>query len=137
MSVSTGSRRPYLALRHRDFRRLWLSQLVSVTGSQMQVVAINWHVYQLTGSPLALGAVGLTRVVPILLFSLAAGVMADRYDRRRVLLLTQAGMTLVAVALAALWRRPLAPTALRLVGGWALTSAGLAALYSLWTFWPF
>ncbi|HEY7516329.1 MAG TPA: MFS transporter, partial [Vicinamibacteria bacterium] len=78
--------RPYLALRHRDFRRLWISQLVSMTGTQMQVVAINWHIYLLTRSPLALGFVGLTRVVPIIAFSLWAGVVADRRDRRRVML---------------------------------------------------
>ncbi len=95
-------RRPYLALRNRDFRRLWTSQLVSLTGSQMQMTAINWHVYLLTGSPLALGFVGLTRVVPIVLFSLWGGVVADRHDRRRVLFLTQTALTLVALALAAL-----------------------------------
>jgi len=58
---------PYRVLRHRDFRLLWLSQLVSQTGSQMQTVALHWHVYLLTRSPLALGALGLTRVVPITL----------------------------------------------------------------------
>ncbi len=59
--MSSASRRaPYLALRHRDYRRLIVSQLLSLTGSQMQVVAINWHIYLLTRSPLALGFVGLT-----------------------------------------------------------------------------
>ncbi len=95
-TISSVARRPYLALRHRDFRRLWISQLVSLTGSQMQVVAINWHIYLLTGSPLALGFVGLTRVVPIILFSLWGGVVADRHDRRRLLFLTQSGLALVA-----------------------------------------
>ena len=73
----------------------------------MQVTALHWHVYLLTGSPLALGAVGLTRVIPILLFSLWGGVAADRFDRRRLLFFTQSAMTLVAVALAVLtfWRR--------------------------------
>ncbi|HEX4439398.1 MAG TPA: MFS transporter [Thermoanaerobaculia bacterium] len=93
-------RAPYLALRHRDYRRLIASQLLSLTGSQMQVVAINWHVYLLTRSPLALGFVGLTRVVPIVIFSLWGGVVADRFDRRRVMLLTQIGMTVVALGLA-------------------------------------
>jgi len=92
-------RAPYLALQHRDYRRLIVSQLLSLTGSQMQVVAINWHVYLLTKSPLALGFVGLTRVVPIVVFSLWGGVVADRFDRRRVMLLTQIGMTCVALAL--------------------------------------
>ena len=62
-----------MALAHRDYRRLIASQLLSLTGSQMQVVAINWHVYLLTKSPLALGFVGLTRVVPIIVFSLWGG----------------------------------------------------------------
>lgn len=94
------SRRPYLALRHRDFRNLWLSQLVSITGSQMQTAAIHWHVYVLTGSPLALGSIGLVRVVPIIVFSLWGGVVADRRDRRRVMFGAQAAMTAVAAALA-------------------------------------
>jgi len=93
-------RAPYLALQHRDYRRLIVSQLLSLTGSQMQVVAINWHVYLLTKSPLALGFVGLTRVVPIVVFSLWGGVVADRFDRRRVMLLTQIAMTAVALGLA-------------------------------------
>ncbi len=73
-----------------------------MVGSQMQVVGINWHVYLLTRSPLALGFVGLTRVVPIVAFSLWAGVLADRYDRRRVMIITQLSMTAVALALAVL-----------------------------------
>lgn len=96
---STVSRAPYLALAHRDYRRLIVSQLLSLTGSQMQVVAINWHVYLLTKSPLALGIVGLTRVVPIVAFSLWGGVVADRHDRRRVMIATQIAMTAVALFL--------------------------------------
>jgi len=94
--------RPYHALQHRDFRWLWLAQLVSQTGSQMQVVAINWHVYLLTRSPLALGFVGLTRVLPIVVFSLWGGVLADRADRRRVMFASQSAMTAVSVVLAVL-----------------------------------
>src|SRR4029453_1381738 len=94
--------RPYHVLRHRDFRLLWASQFVSLTGSQMQVVALNWHIYLITGSPLALGLVGLTRVIPIIAFSLLGGIVADRYDRRRVMLVSQSAMTLFSLALAAL-----------------------------------
>jgi MFS family permease len=93
---------PYRVLRHRDFRLLWVSQLVSLTGSQMQTVALHWHVYVLTGSPLALGALGLTRVLPIIVFSLWGGVTADRHDRRRVMFLTQATMLAGALGLAVL-----------------------------------
>jgi MFS family permease len=91
---------PYRVLRHRDYRRFWLANLVSLTGSQMQVTALHWHVYLLTRSPLALGLVGLTRVVPVLVFSLWGGVLADRADRRRLMLATQVAMTGVAAALA-------------------------------------
>lgn len=91
--------RPYLSLRHRDFRWLWTAQLISLTGSQMQVAAIDWHVYLLTRSPLALGMVGLSRVIPIASLSLLGGVVADRYDRKRVMLTTQLTMTTVALVL--------------------------------------
>ena len=95
-------RRPYDALRHRDFRVLWGTNLVSITGSQMQTVAINLHVYLLTRSALALGLVGLTRVIPIIIFSLWGGVAADRFDRRKLMFCTQLLLTLVALALAGL-----------------------------------
>ena len=93
-------RAAFPALRHRDFRLLWLAQLVSVTGSQMQNVAINWHVYLLTKSPLALGLVGLVRVVPIVLCSLVGGVVADAIDRKRLMIVTQTLMLVSAAILA-------------------------------------
>src|SRR5438067_5146480 len=95
-------RSSFTALQHRDFRLLWIGQLVSTTGSQMQLVAINWHVYLLTRSSLALGAVGLVRVLPIIFCSLIGGVVADVFDRRRLLVITQTVMLLSAGALAAI-----------------------------------
>jgi MFS family permease len=68
----------------------------------MQLVGIAWHVYQLTGSALSLGVVGLMRVLPIVVFALLGGVLADRFDRRRLLLVTQAIMMLFAALLAGL-----------------------------------
>ncbi len=97
--VTLSGHRPYLALRHRDFRRMAISMVVSLVGSQMQNVAIDWHVWVLTHSPLALGFVGLVRVVPIVILSLVGGLVADRTDRRLVLIATQSAMTLVALAL--------------------------------------
>ena len=94
--------RPYLVLRHRDFRRLWAAQVLSLTGTFMQSTAAHWHIYLLTGSPIALGALGLSRVLPIIVFSLAGGVVADRFDRRRVMLATQAVMALCVAVLAGL-----------------------------------
>ncbi len=90
---------PLVALRYRDFRLLWFGQMISNAGTQMQTVAINWHIYVLTGSAVALGMVGLVRVVPIIVFSLVGGVFADAHDRRRVLLVTQTAMMLFAAAL--------------------------------------
>ncbi len=72
----------------------------------MQTVALHWHVYVLTRSPLALGALGLTRVVPIIVFSLFGGVTADRYDRRRVMFLSQSVMLAGAAVLSRRSPRP-------------------------------
>jgi MFS family permease len=101
--LSTGTeRRPaaFSSLRHRDFRLLWIGQVVSVTGSQMQLAAINWHIYLLTHSALALGLVGACRAVPIILCSLMGGVVADVVDRRRLMVVTQTIMLLCSAVLA-------------------------------------
>src|ERR1051325_6371449 len=92
----------FSSLRYRDFRLLWMGQFVSVTGSQMQLAAINWHIYILTHSKLALGAVGLVRVVPIVFCSLIGGVVADVFDRKKLMLATQTVMLLSAGVLAVL-----------------------------------
>ncbi|HWW76911.1 MAG TPA: MFS transporter [Pyrinomonadaceae bacterium] len=100
-------RSSFAALRHRDFRLLWAGQFVSMTGSQMQLVTINWHVYLLTrpygekAAAAALGLVGLVRVLPIIVCSLVGGVVADAVDRKRLILVTQTVMMLSAAALAA------------------------------------
>jgi MFS family permease len=92
--------RPYHALRNRDFRLLGFATLVSIIGTQMQNVGIDWHIYLLTHSPLALGFVGLVRVVPIIAFSLWGGVVADRHDRKRVMFAAQTVMASCALLLA-------------------------------------
>jgi MFS family permease len=91
-----------VALQSRDFRLLLAGQLVSLTGTQMQQVAVVWQLYLLTGSPLALGMLGLFRVAPIVLFALGGGVLADAFDRRKLMLLTQSALALVSVTLAVL-----------------------------------
>src|SRR5437588_11224941 len=93
-------RSAFSSLRHRDFRLLWMGQIISVIGSQMQLAAINWHIYLLTGSPLALGLVGACRAVPIILCSLMGGVVADVVDRRRLMVVTQTIMLLCSAVLA-------------------------------------
>src|SRR5438105_14156350 len=94
-------RSPLVALRHRNFRLLWSGQLVSMAGSMMQSAAILWQVSLLARPEhrgVALGMVGLVRILPIIVFSLVSGVVADALDRRRLILVTQTGMALCAAA---------------------------------------
>ena len=87
------------ALRHRDFRLLWLGQLISASGTMMQTAAILWHVYDVTHQPIALGLVGLVRIVPVVGLSLVSGLAADRFDRRKLMMFTQTGMAVCAALL--------------------------------------
>src|SRR5574337_153766 len=92
----------FRALRHADFRVFWTGNFVSNIGSWMQNVAQGWLVLQLTNSPFWLGLVGFAQQVPALVFSLLGGVIADRASRRRLLLITQTTMMLLALGLAVL-----------------------------------
>jgi MFS family permease len=87
------------ALRERPFRLFWFGFMVSVTGSQMQFWALLWHIRDLTDQPIALAGVGAARIMPIAIFSLFGGVIADRQDRQRVMYLTQTSMATLAVIL--------------------------------------
>lgn len=106
-----------VALQYRDFRLLWLGQLISITGSQMQIVAVDWHIYELLkgqtylfslvgwdiplqAEALGLGALGLMRVLPIIVFALVGGVLADALDRRRLMMWTQGAAAIFAGLLA-------------------------------------
>ena len=80
----------FSALHYRDFRLFWTSQLISLSGTWMQSVAQGWLVYSLTKSPFYLGLVSAAGSMPILLFTLAGGIAADRFRKRNLLLLTQA-----------------------------------------------
>lgn len=87
------------AFQSRPFREIWAAQAISVIGSQMQMSALRWHVFVLTHSYVALALVSLFRFVPIVVFSLVGGAVADVHSRRRVLLCTQAVLTTGAVVL--------------------------------------
>lgn len=89
------------SLKHRRFFYLWLGQLLSIAGTQMQIAALLWHIRTLTGEPepMALGGVGLARILPIIIFSLVGGVIADSFDRRRIMFVTQSSAALLALAL--------------------------------------
>jgi MFS family permease len=91
-----------IALRERNFRLYWLGQAVSNTGNWMQVVALGWFILQLNGSPIALGWLGLAQFLPIAALSMVGGVLADRFPRRSLLLVTQSTAMVLACILALL-----------------------------------
>ncbi|MEU6675660.1 MFS transporter [Streptomyces sp. NPDC046925] len=83
----------------RDFRLLWVQGLVTTFGSFMALVALPLQIKDLTDSPLAVGAMGAVELVPLIVFGLYGGALADAVDRRKVILLTEAGLGLLAAVL--------------------------------------
>jgi len=107
------------ALQYRDFRLFWIGRFLSTTGSQMQLIAVNWHIFALLrgqtytlalfgrefdlgAEALGLGTLGLVRIVPIVLFALLGGILADTTDRRKLLIWVQTAAMLFAAILAIL-----------------------------------
>ncbi|MEW5986336.1 MAG: MFS transporter [Chloroflexota bacterium] len=93
--------RTFRALRHRNFRLFWASDVISSTGTWMQTVALGWLVYRLTDSPLMLGVINVVALVPVVPFSLLAGVMSDRFPRRPLILISES-LTMIQVFVLAL-----------------------------------
>ena len=93
---------PFASLRHRNFRLFFTGQTISLVGTWMQSVAQGWLVLQLTNSPFYVGLVSALGSLPILLVSLPAGVLADRTNKHRVIILTQTLSLLQALVLAVL-----------------------------------
>ena len=112
--------------RDRDYRWLWSGQVVNGIGNQITRVALPYQVYVLTGSTLAIAALTLFQLIPILLFALGAGTLADAVDRRKVLMLTQAGLAACSLAfvLLALTGTPPLPALFAV----AFVAAGLSAV---------
>ena len=107
------------AMQYRDFRLLWTGEMVSTVGSQMQLFAINWHIFELLrgqtfiinflgndlvlgSEALGLGLLGLVRVIPIILFALIGGVLADALDRRTLMIWTRIASAILAGVLTVL-----------------------------------
>lgn len=88
------------ALRHRNYRIFMGGQLISLIGTWMQTVAESWLVYRLTGSAVLLGLAGFANRIPIFLLSPIGGAVADRYNRHRIVIATQAASMVLAAALA-------------------------------------
>jgi len=90
------------ALRHRNYQLFFGGQFISLSGTWMQTVAQSWLVYRLTGSAVLLGFIGFSTQIPIFLLAPFGGSIADRYNRRRILIATQTIAMLLAFVLAAL-----------------------------------
>ena len=97
MSQTAENHDPYGALRFRDFRLLIAGRFPAQIGEAMVSVAIGWELYERTGDAFALGLVGLVQIIPVMLLSLPGGYMADRYNRKRILLISQ--LVLIVCAL--------------------------------------
>jgi len=109
--VSVAVRRTLQSLEVPNYRRYFTGQVVSISGNWMQTVAEMWLVVQLTGSGLSVGLTAGLQFLPILLFGALGGVLADRHDKRRLLMVTQALLALPAFTL------------------WALTAAGAVQVW--------
>src|SRR5437667_1898176 len=83
----TAVHHPYAVLRNRNFALYLIGRLAASVGQQMLTVAVGWELYERTHSALALGLVGLTQMVPMILFTLPAGHVADNHDRQRIIML--------------------------------------------------
>ena len=84
-----------------EYRRVWLANGVSFTGTQLTAVAVGIQVYDLTGSSAAVGLVGLAALVPLVGLGLVGGALADTFERRRLALVTSSGLALLSLALVA------------------------------------
>ncbi len=86
----------YPALRSRDFAIQWSGQFISNAGTQMQIVALNWQLYEMTRSPYILALLGATRVLPIIIFGLVSGTIVDAHNRKKLLIVVQIIQALIA-----------------------------------------
>ena len=92
----------FSSLYHRDFRNFWFGQVVSTTGSMVQVTVLSWYVYQISGSPFLLGLMGVFEFGPVLVFILFVGVLIERFPKRNILIFTQSLLLLQSLLLSLL-----------------------------------
>jgi MFS family permease len=100
--IETIRRDAFAALRFRDFRLLFIGRFIWQFGEQMLNAAVGWEIYERTGSALALGVVGLAQVLPVILLALPAGHVADRFNRKGIVIVMQIILALCGLALAAI-----------------------------------
>lgn len=90
---------PFLALKVTHFRNYLLGAFFSEIGNQMQVVAVAWQVYEMTRNPASLGLIGLANFLPIIFFSLVGGLVADKVNRKKLLIISQVAQLTLALIL--------------------------------------
>lgn len=95
-------KKSFPALGHRDFRIFWFTQIISLIGTWMQTISLPWLTYTLTGSSFLLGLAGAIQFTPSLLFSLFAGALLDRFDRKKIIIITQSTLAILAALLSLL-----------------------------------
>ena len=97
----------FAALRYRNYRLLWVGTFISHSGDWLDQIALNWLVLEQTGSVFYLGVVNLCRGLPIMICTLLGGAIADRMERRKLMLITQGSAMVLATVLAVLvlWQR--------------------------------
>src|SRR5207244_9118833 len=112
-----GRHDPYAAFRFRGFRLFTAGNLLSIMGRQMLAVAVEWEMYARTHSATSLGLVGLVIAIPVVALSLPAGHLADRFSRKRIILVSQIFSALTSAALALVSWQHLAIPPLRILRG--------------------
>src|SRR5580700_242488 len=100
-AVKPANATAYSVLRNADFSRYLVGRFVASLGQQMLVVAIDWELYQRTHSALPLALVGLSVMLPMILFTVPAGHFADTFNRKKIILATTLVLTVVSLGLAA------------------------------------
>jgi len=98
-ATDSVARDPYAVLRNRDFQLYLVGRFVAALGQQMLTVAVGWELYERTNSSLALGLVGLTQMLPMILFTLPAGHVADNYGRKGIIVLMSLILALASLGL--------------------------------------
>src|SRR5438132_4700301 len=129
--IASGPRThdPYAAFRFGDFSLFTAGNLLSITGRLMLAVAVEWEVYARTHSATALGLVGLVIVVPVVTLSLPAGHLADRFSRKRIILVSQIFSVLTSLALALVSWKHLAIRAIAPLRGSKRVLAAIPGLF--------
>jgi MFS family permease len=100
--VKSNFNNPFISLRHRNFKYYWIGMCISLIGTWMQNIAQPWLAYTLTKSPFLLSLVGALQFTPMLLFSLFAGVLVDKFPKKKILIFTQTASLVITLALAVL-----------------------------------